>query len=132
LYISPLYGVHHHDSPLFEQAFEQFIASLKQVNIALDPTTIVNLDPGFDSLHNDLVCRLHGCIPNIRINPRNSNKKSVAPDHDMYKERFVNERAFAWEDCYRRLVVRYEVKAAHFLAFCNMAAALVLVRLIRQ
>jgi hypothetical protein len=131
LYFSRLHGVNAHDSPLFEATFEQFVASLKTINILLEPTTLVNLDPAFDSVNNHLICQLNGCIPNIRINPRNTNKESKAPDHDMYKERFVNERAFAWEDFYRRLVIRYEVKAANYLAFCNMAAALILIRLIR-
>jgi hypothetical protein len=132
LVISSLHGVNRHDSPLFEVAFEAFIATLKAVDITLEPNTVVNLDPGFDSKNNHTVCMLNGCIPNIKTNPRNTDKKNSAPDPDMYKERFVNERAFAWEDFYRRLVIRYEVKATHFLAFCNMAAALILIRLIRS
>jgi hypothetical protein len=130
LYISCLYGVNKNDCPLFEQAFNEFIANLVSLQIKLEPNTVVNLDPGFDSEKNKKVCMLNGCIPNIKKNPRNSGTESVAPDPVIYKERFVNERAFAWEDCYRRLVIRYEVKPQNYLAFCKMAAALVLVRLL--
>ena len=92
---------------------------------------LVNLDPGFDSKENKRICLKHGCIPNIKTNPRNSNQPATAPDSHIYQQRYVNERAFAWEDCYRRLVTRYEVKAQNHFAFCLMAAALTLLRLIR-
>lgn len=87
--------------------------------------------PRFDSKSNRNVCLNNDCIPNIKTNPRNSKLKSVIPQTEIYKQRYVNERAFAWEDCYRRLVTRYEVKPQNHLAFCLMAAALTLLRLIR-
>jgi hypothetical protein len=131
LYISDLYGVNKHDSPLFKGAFKALISKLKALNIALNAHTLVNLDPGFDSKINNQVCLSNGCTPNIKTNPRNSKKLSSAPNPEIYKQRYVNERAFAWEDCYRRLVIRYEVKPQNYLAFCLMAAALTLLRLIR-
>ena len=130
LYISCLYGVNNHDCPLFEQTFKAFIATLTELKIQLEPNTVVNLDPGFDSNKNHKICMANGCIPNIKSNPRKSGLKSTVPDPTIYKERYVNERAFAWEDCYRRLVIRYEVKPQNYLAFCNMAAALILIRLL--
>lgn len=131
LYISNLYEVNKHDCPLFKPAFEGLISNLTALNITLKSNTIVNLDPGFDSKANKKVCINNGCTPNIKTNPRNSNKKSVAPQTEIYKQRYVNERAFAWEDSYRRLVIRYEVKPQNHFAFCLMAAALTLLRLIR-
>lgn len=131
LYISNLYGVNKHDCPLFKDAFKALITNLTALNITLKINTIVNLDPGFDSKKNKQVCISNGCTPNIKTNPRNSKKQSSAPDPEIYKQRYVNERAFAWEDSYRRLVTRYEVKPQNHLAFCIMAAALTLLRLIR-
>jgi hypothetical protein len=49
------------------------------------------------------ICINNNCIPNIKSNPRNSKKQSIAPQAEIYKQRYVNERAFAWEDCYRRV-----------------------------
>jgi hypothetical protein len=129
--MSDLYGVNQHDCPLFKGAFEEFIAHLSSINITLKSNTIVNLDPGFDSKANKTVCIKNDCVPNIKINPRNSKKKSVPAEPEVYKQRYVNERAFAWEDFYRRVVIRYEVKPQNHLAFCFMAAALTLLRLIR-
>ena len=131
LYISDLYGVNKHDCPLFKDAFNALIANLSVLNITLKAHTVVNLDPGFDSKNNNQVCLRNGCTPNIKTNPRNSKKLSDVPNPEIYKQRYVNERAFAWEDCYRRLVIRYEVKPQNYLAFCLLAAALTLIRLIR-
>jgi hypothetical protein len=131
LYISNLYGVNNHDCPLFKPAFENLISNLSALNITLKANAIVNLDPGFDSKSNKNVCTNNGCTPNIKTNPRNSKKKSEVEQPQVYKQRYVNERAFAWEDCYRRLVIRYEVKSQNHLAFCLMGAALTLLRLIR-
>lgn len=104
---------------------------LTDSEIPLPPNPVLNLDPGFDSKANQKACIQNGCTPNIKTNPRNSQKPSLAPQPEIYRQRYVNERAFAWEDCYRRLVVRYEVQARNHYAFCLMAAALTLLRLIR-
>jgi hypothetical protein len=131
LYISNLYPVNKHDCPLFKPAFKELIDNLELLNIRLNDNTIINLDPGFDSNANRKICLSNNCMPNIKTNPRNSKKQSIAPQPEVYKQRYVNERAFAWEDCYRRLVTRYEVKPQNHYAFCLMAAALTLLRLIR-
>jgi hypothetical protein len=131
LYISPLFAVNKHDCPLFAPAFKALKVKFDGLGIKIEFGTIVNLDPGFDSNDNKKVCLKFGCIPNIKTNPRNSKKESIAPLQKAYKQRYVNERAFAWEDCYRRIVIRYEVKTQNHLAFCLMAAALTLIRLIR-
>jgi Transposase DDE domain len=131
LYFSKLYAVNKHDSPLFKPAFEALMDTLTRLEIPMPFHAIVNLDPGFDSNANKTVCLQNGCTPNIKTNPRNSKTESMAPQPDVYKQRYVNERAFAWEDCYRRLVIRYEVLARNHYAFCLMAAALTLLRLIR-
>lgn len=120
-----------HDCPLFKAAFETLMKQLTQLEIPIPSNPIVNLDPGFDSNENKKTCLRKGCTPNIKTNPRNSKTESVAPQPIIYKQRYVNERAFAWEDRYRRLVIRYEVKARNYYAFCLMAAALTLLRLVR-
>jgi hypothetical protein len=130
LHISQLSPVSKHDSPLFKPALVQMMATLKALNIEVPPGTPLNLDPGFDSKSNENICLAFDLKPNIKCNPRNTKKEAVAPDMQTYKQRYVNERAFAWEDTYRRLVTRYEVYARNHLAFTYMAAALTLLRLI--
>ena len=104
---------------------------MSENNIIIKPDTPVNLDPGFDSKENKNCCLKHELFPNIKCNPRNSKNPAIAPNPQIYKQRYVNERAFAWEDNFRRLVTRYEVKAIHHYGLVCMAAALTIIRLIR-
>ena len=59
---------------------------------------------------------MHELVPIIKPNPRgNKNEVSLHAQFEkfdgikhIYKERYKVERSFAWEDNYRRLVIRYE------------------------
>jgi pyrroloquinoline quinone (PQQ) biosynthesis protein C len=56
-----------------------------------------------------------------------SGRKKGGRGHKLYpvsKARCKVERLNAWMDNYRVLVVRYERKAAHYLAYCTLAAIL--------
>ena len=44
--------------------------------------------------------------------------------YDVSKRRYKVERINAWMDNFRGLVVRYERKASHYLAYCILAAIL--------
>ena len=64
--------------------------------------------------------QLHDMKPNIKENPRNrkdpkGRKKNYI--EEVCQERFETiERVFAWEDKFRKLVTRYEVKSIHHYA----------------
>jgi hypothetical protein len=45
-----------------------------------------------------------------------------------YKRRWHVERLFAWLQCSRRLITRFEHKAQNFLAFLKLACLVILVR----
>jgi transposase len=45
-----------------------------------------------------------------------------------YRKRWKIERLFAWLHNFRRLVVRYEYHAQNYLAFLQLACALILLR----
>jgi transposase len=45
-----------------------------------------------------------------------------------YRRRWRVERVFAWLERFRRLVTRYEHRAANFLAFLKLACIVVLLR----
>ena len=51
-------------------------------------------------------------------------RKGVESSEKLGKHRWVIERTMAWLTGYRRLTLRYERKANHFLAFLTLGAAL--------
>ncbi len=72
----------------------------------------LNLDGGFDSKSNRKVIFNAGMIPNIKENPRNrkatkrGRKRLFNPDIHALRDRV--ERTFAWEDKFKRLLMRFE------------------------
>lgn len=92
--------------------------------------SFMTLDSGFDSGANDNRIRFHDLIPIIKPNMRGTknqdaiNERLDAFDEKTYKERYRVERAFAWEDSYRKLVLRYEILEATHLGFKYLAYSL--------
>jgi transposase len=87
---------------------------------------IFNLDSGFDSRKNRRLVQRFAMKPNIKENPRNRQSpkrgKKRFFDSEIYKQRFQVERTFAWEDKFRRLIIRWERlhqrhMGFHFIAF---------------
>lgn len=97
--------------------------------------TPLNLDPGFDSRKNRQLIWKRKLKPNIKENPRRRKKpKRGRPryfDEQMYKKRTVIERTFAWEDKFRRVIVRYEWYQETYMAFHLLAFALINFRNLR-
>jgi transposase len=79
----------------------------------------LNLDAGFDSTHNRKCIFNAGMIPNITENPRNRKQTMRG------RKRFFNaaihglrtrvDRTFAWEDKFKRVLLRFEhLQQRHF------------------
>ncbi len=91
-----------------------------------------NADSSFDTRAARKLLWNRGVIPNIPENKRN--RKTVKRGrkrhykHDVYKNRFVSERTFAWIDKFKTLLVRFERKAAHCLGFHYIAFTLINLR----
>lgn len=79
----------------------------------------LNLDAGFDSSHKRKGIFNAGMIPNITENPRNRKQTKRG------RKRFVNaaiqawrtrvDRTFAWEDQFKRVLLRFEpLQPRHF------------------
>ena len=79
----------------------------------------LNLDGGFDSSANRKCIFNAGMIPNIKENPRNRK------DHQAWAQAAFNaaihalrlrvERTFAWEDKFKRLLLRFErIQQRHY------------------
>ena len=78
-----------------------------------------NLDGGFDSAHNRKCIFNAGLIPNIKENPRNrkgtkhGRKRLFNAIIHALRERV--ERTFAWEDKFKRLLLRFEyIQQRHY------------------
>jgi hypothetical protein len=79
----------------------------------------LNLDGGFDSRHNRKAIFNAGLIPNIKENPRNrqvskGGRKRLF-DAGIHSLRLRVERTFAWEDKFKRLLLRFEyIQQRHY------------------
>ena len=75
----------------------------------------MSLDAAYDSKKNRKLIFNAGMTPNINENKRNRNKtkrgKKRIFSYAIWKERFQTiERLFAWEDKFKRLLLRFERK----------------------
>jgi transposase len=127
-----LAAVNVHDSKLFPKSLSSLTDTVNKVGMNLFGS-FLTLDSGFYGEYNQKVIEDAGMIPVIKPNHRNTKAKNIikereAPFADMksvYRMRFSVERTFAWEDKYRRLVVRYEKKQETAYGFRLLAASLV-------
>jgi hypothetical protein len=113
----------------------QGLKALKRVarHVGLDFTgAILNLDAGFDSKANRKCVFNAGLKPNIKENPRNRQTPKRGRkrffDNVVYKLRFAVERTFAWEDKFKRLLLRFETKQRRHLGFKLLAFTLINLR----
>jgi transposase len=79
----------------------------------------LNLDAGFDSTHNRKCIFNAGMIPNIKENPRNRKRTKRGRmrlfNAAIYALRTRVDRTFAWEDKFKRLLLRFEhIQQRHF------------------
>ena len=99
------------DMVLLPDAFKYLKNVVKTIGIII-ACAVFNLDSGFDSRKNRRLIQRFGIKPNIKENPRNrqSTKRGRKRffDAEIYKLRFQVERTFAWEDKFRRLLIRFE------------------------
>ena len=86
----------------------------------------LNADAAFDTRDVRKTCFNHDIVPNIPENPRNrQNTKRGRKrlfNKEVYRNRFIAERTFAWVDKYKRLLIRFErydacFLGAHYIAF---------------
>jgi transposase len=59
-------------------------------------------------------------------------RKGVETSEKLGRRRWMIERTISWLTGYRRLTIRYERKANHFLAFLTLAAAITCFKRLRK
>jgi len=121
-----------HESPLLLKALPQVTRIAKNVGLDLNKT-IVSLDSAYDSRANRKAIFNRGMVPNIPENPRcrSTPKRGRQPlfKQALYQERFFTiERVFAWEDKFRRLLLRFERLSQLHYALKSLAYTMINLR----
>lgn len=121
-----------HDSVLFDYSFTKLLELAQDLNLNIHKS-FFTLDSGFDSLFNKSIIQSAELIPVIKPNTRGlKNREKIYRMLDefesleyIYKERYKIERCFAWEDAYRKLVIRYEKLQSTFMGFRYLAYSMI-------
>ena len=118
----PILSGNHNDAYELEERLNDFFHELKWLkdfSITFEGTYL-NADSGFDTKKARKVCFNHKIIPNIKENPRGRKKEKKGRkrlfDQQIYNNRFVCERSYAWHDKFRSLIIRYDKKEIYWLA----------------
>jgi transposase len=119
------------DMVLLPQGLKDLKWVAREVGLELHGA-VLNLDAGFDSKANRKAAFNAGLKPNIKENPRNRQKPKRGRkrffDAALYHHRFTVERTFAWEDKFKRLLLRFETKQSRHLGFKLLAFTLINLR----
>lgn len=120
-------SVNRHDTMLFDESFTNLLDLALDIPLSLSGSCLT-LDSGFDSVENRAMIEQAGMIPVIKPNVRRAKQEKINqrfedfdPLENIYQERYVIERCFAWEDTYRKLVTRYEKLQSTFMGFRYLA-----------
>lgn len=120
---------------LFDQSFYRLLEIAEFTNLDIKGS-FLTLDSGFDSERNKSIIEDAGLIPIIKPNRRgtkNEDKLHVLFEKEdgqaeIYKQRYKIERVFAWEDTYRKTVIRYEKLQATHMGFKYLAYSMINLR----
>jgi transposase len=120
------------ESPLLRDALPGVSRIARAVGFSLRGS-IVSLDGVYDCRLNRKAIFNRGMTPNINPNPRGrkTNKRGRKPFFDpaIFDERFRTiERVFAWEDKFRRLLLRFERISLLHYAFKSLAYVMINLR----
>ena len=123
----------HHDAYEMEVLFEELCTLVNEAGIDLNGV-FMNADSGFDTAALPQQCSQKGIEANIDRNERSQKCQQQYRYFDelLYKRRFVIERMNAWIDSFKALLVRFETKVQHWMAFHFLAFAALLIRKINK
>src|SRR2546423_6629741 len=114
----PVAPVNETDMVLLPKGLQALKQVAKEVGLDLRDA-YVNLDGGFDSRANRTCIFNAGMIPNIKENPRN--RKTTKRGRKRFFNEAIHalrmrvERTFAWEDKFKRLLLRFErIQQRHY------------------
>ena len=120
------------ESPLIRKAIDPHKNMAKSVGFNIKGS-IMSLDGVYDCRENRKKIFNADMTPNINPNKRNrkKSKRGRKPifNLEIFKERFRTiERIFAWEDKFKRLLLRFERKSNHHYGMKLIAFAMINLR----
>ena len=114
----PVAPVNEADLVLLPDGLKALKRVAKEVGLDLRGAYL-NLDGGFDATHNRQCIFNAGMIPNIPENPRN--RKAIKRGRKRFFNEAIHalrmrvERTFAWEDKFKRRLLRFErIQQRHY------------------
>ncbi len=127
----PVAPVHTADTVLFPEGLKALKRVAKLTSLDLKGAYL-NLDGGFDSQSNRKAIFNAGMIPNIKENPRN--RKTPKRGRTRWFNQAIHalrervERTFAWEDKFKRVLLRFEYHQRRHYGMKLMAYTLINLR----
>lgn len=120
------------ECPLFIPALKSLKEMTKKIGASI-VGSIMSLDGVYDSSKNRKAIHNSQMIPNIPENKRNRKKKKRGKKRvfskEIFAERFQTvERLFAWEDKFKRLLLRFERKSENHFGMKLIAFAMINLR----
>ena len=126
---SPKAG-NHNDLYELEEVLKEILALLEEAGID-HKGLFLNADAGFDSKSLRECLEGKDIVANIKENPRNGGERDNYFDEKLYERRFMIERANAWIDGQKALLVRYEKLDVNWVTLHLLAFSLFFLRKIK-
>ena len=127
----PVAPVNEADTVLLPEGLKALKRVAKLTGLGLKGSYL-NLDGGFDSTSNRKAIFNAGMIPNIKENPRNRQRPKRGRkrwfNQAIHALRDRVERTFAWEDKFKRLLLRFEYHQRRYYGMKLMAYTLINLR----
>lgn len=121
------------DSILLDQSFTNLLEIIEDLKLDVPENAGLTADSGFDNEANRNQIIANGFNPIIKPNLRGLKDRekinrildAFEEKKTIYKERYKIERCYAWEDKYRKVVIRYEKLQCTAMGFHYLAYSMV-------
>jgi hypothetical protein len=127
----PVAPVNEADTVLLPDGLNALKRVARMADLGIDGAYL-NLDGGFDSRRNRKAIFNAGLIPNVKENPRNRQSPKRGRKRlfnaVIHSLRLCVERTFAWEDKFKRVLLRFEFKQQRHYGMKLMAFTLINLR----
>jgi transposase len=117
-------GANRHDMKLVRATLESLV--VKRPEPSVDAPQGMCLDAGYD--YDDVRALLVEFGFTAHIRSRSEEARELAAEAGKRARRWVVERSHSWMNRFRRILVRWEKKPEHYLAFLHFACALIAFR----
>jgi transposase len=128
---SPIIAGNHNDAYELVSNLQSAFGFIQSLGLDISGSYF-NGDKAFDTVACRKTCFNYGLIPNVAENQRNRKTSKRGRkrlfNQEIYKQRFVAERTFAWVDKFKRLLIRLEREDLYFLGGHFIAFAMINLR----